>query len=134
MSKIMDQVMSKAVEIGELVRETDECKRLLLSNQAFEADLELKKDIGIFEESRSKLMQLEQSGAAPEDMEKANDEVMKNYEKIMVNPTMVEVTDAKQGMDEIITNIVKVIGSCIIGPSEGGCDEGSCAGCSGCSN
>lgn len=129
----MDQVISKAVEIGELVRETPECKRLLLSNQAFEADLELKKDIAIFEESRSKLMQLEQSGASQDEIQTANDQVMKDYEKIMVSTTMVEVTDAKQGMDEIITKIVQVIGSCIINTAEGGCSsEGGCSGCSGC--
>lgn len=133
MSKTMDQIMSKAVEIGELIRETDECKRLLICNEAFEADLELKNDIAIFEESRAKLMALEQSGSAQEEIQKANDEVMKNYEKIMVSPTMVEVTDAKQGVDQIITKIVQVIGSCIISASEqGGCNAGGCEGCSGC--
>ena len=127
----MDKIMSKAVEIGELLRETDACKRLLLSNVAFEADLELKDDIAKFEESRTKLMQMEQSGATQEEMEAQNTVVMDNYEKIMANPVMIEVTDAKQGVDEIITQVVRAIGSCIIESADNGCG-GECAGCSGC--
>jgi hypothetical protein len=40
----------KAVEIGELVRETEDCKNFAFKSSV-RSELELKKDIGIFEKS-----------------------------------------------------------------------------------
>lgn len=129
----MDQILSKAIEIGELLRETDQVKRLMVANMAFEADLDLRDKVGNFEMQRQKLMQMEKDGAKPEEMETQNAAIMSIYEEIMANPVMADMTDANNEVQELMNHIVHTISSCIVNASDD-CSScgGSCSGCSGC--
>lgn len=130
----MDQILSKAIEIGELLRETDQVKRLMVANMAFEADLDLRDKVGNFEMQRQKLMQMEKDSAKPEEMETQNAAIMSIYEEIMANPIMTEMTDANNEVQELMNHIVRTISSCIVNASDdcGGSCGGSCGSCSGC--
>ncbi|MBQ1334263.1 MAG: YlbF family regulator [Clostridia bacterium] len=126
----MDLILSKAVEIGELMRETEQVKRLLAANEAFEADEALRDKVGSFEMQRQKLVQMQNDGAANEEMEAQNSQIMSIYEEIMANPVMVDMTDANNEVQQIMNYIVRTISSCFAGQSDG-C-SGDCSGCGGC--
>ncbi len=126
----MDLILSKAVEIGELMRETEQVKRLLAANEAFEADEALRDKVGSFEMQRQKLVQMEKDGAKREEMEDQNAKIMSIYEEIMASPVMSDMTDANNEVQEVMNYIIRTISSCFMGVSDG-CG-GDCSGCSGC--
>ncbi|MBR2742760.1 MAG: YlbF family regulator [Clostridia bacterium] len=126
----MDLILSKAVEIGELMRETEQVKRLMAANEAFEADLALRDKVGDFEMQRQKLVQMEKDGAKREEMEDQNAKIMSIYEEIMASPVMSDMTDANNEVQEVMNYIIRTISSCFMGVSDG-CG-GDCSGCSGC--
>jgi len=127
----MDQILSKAIEIGELMRETDQVKKLMAANAAFGASPELQEKVANFEELRQKLMQMEKDGASQEEMEAQNNVIMSVYEEIMSNPVMVDMTDANNDVQDLMNYIVRTISSCIAEANDDGC-SGNCGGCSGC--
>ncbi|MBQ3379273.1 MAG: YlbF family regulator [Clostridia bacterium] len=126
----MDLILSKAVEIGELMRETEQVKRLLAANEAFEADEALRDKVGNFEMQRQKLVQMQNDGASNEEMETQNSQIMSIYEEIMASPIMSDMTDANNEVQQIMNYIIRTISSCFAGSS----DEcgGDCSGCAGC--
>ena len=126
----MDLILSKAVEIGELMRETEQVKRLMAANEAFEADLALRDKVGDFEMQRQKLVQMEKDGAKREEMEDQNAKIMSIYEEIMASPVMSDMTDANNEVQEVMNYIIRTISSCFMGASDS-CG-GDCSGCSGC--
>ena len=130
----MQEILAKANELGQLIKESDVAKTMLAAEQAVEADVELQKKIGAFNEKREMMMDLMQQGS--EDQEKIaalNDEIRQLYDAIMANKNMTDYNSARQAFDDMSNKVNGIITYYITGqnPAEGGC-SGSCSSCGGC--
>lgn len=130
----MQEILAKANELGQLIKESDVAKTMLAAEQAVEADVELQKKIGAFNEKREMMMDLMQQGS--EDQEKIaalNDEIRQLYDAIMANKNMTDYNAARQAFDDMSAKVNGIITYYITGqnPAEGGC-SGSCSSCGGC--
>lgn len=130
----MQEILAKANELGQLIKDSDVAKTMLAAEQAVEADVELQKKIGAFNEKREMMMDLMQQGS--EDQEKIaalNDEIRQLYDAIMANKNMTDYNAARQAFDDMSSKVNGIITYYITGqnPAEGGC-SGSCSSCGGC--
>lgn len=130
----MQEILAKANELGQLIKESEVAKTMLAAEQAVEADVELQKKIGAFNEKREMMMDMMQQGS--EDQEKIaslNDEIRQLYDAIMANKHMTDYNTARQAFDDMSSKVNGIITYYITGqnPAEGGC-SGSCSSCAGC--
>lgn len=126
-------IIEKARELGELLKEDDRCKRLQAAKAANDLDTSLQKLIGEFNLKRLALDNELQSEHIDRDKAKALEtELRQLYAQVMANPAMAEYTEAKQAVDELTGHINSIIQSSITGePEAQGC-SGGCEGCAGC--
>ena len=128
-----DLITNKAIELAQLIKEDDRCKRMQLSNIAFEANFELKTQLSEFNGERDKLFELINQNGDKEMINKLNAEVKAKYDDIMKNPVMIEYENARKDLDSILKQIDSIINYYITGEeSPESCDPSKCAGCAGC--
>ncbi len=123
----MDAILLKAIELGDLIGETEEAQRFRAANAAFESDPDLQELMNKFDEARKTLAQMEQGGDKTASQNQ-NNVVMGLYETIMKHDIMTEMTEANKAVQNIMNQVMGTINACISGS---GC-TGDCSGCSGC--
>lgn len=119
--------MKKAVEIGELLKDTDEMKALAEATAAYEKDEEL---IALVEKYNSLCAVM---ADVPEDDAVARSrfatEITELHGQIMQNASMLSYMQAKQLADRLTEDVIDTISRTIVGDSGcSGCD-GDCSHC-----
>lgn len=128
-------IIEKARELGELLKQDERCIRLQAAKAANDLDTGLQNLIGEFNLKRLSLDN-ELSGEHI-DRDKAKEyetDIRRLYGQIMAHPGMAEYTAAKKDVDELVGHINSIVQTSITGEPEtasGGC-TGSCEGCAGC--
>lgn len=129
-------VIEKARELGLALIEDERCKRLQAAKAANDNDAQLQELIGEFNLKKIQLnnefnRDIEQQ--SKEKLAGVENELKAIYAKIMENPSMVEFTQAKNDMDELIGHINSIIQMSVSGEVDGeGSCSGDCSGCAGC--
>lgn len=120
--------MKKAVEIGELLKDTDEMKALAEATAAYEKDVEL---IALVEKYNSLCAVM---ADVPEDDAVARSrfatEITELHGQIMQNASMLSYMQAKQLADRLTEDVIDTISRTIVGDS--GCHDGCDGDCSHC--
>jgi cell fate (sporulation/competence/biofilm development) regulator YlbF (YheA/YmcA/DUF963 family) len=129
-------VIEKARELGQAIIEDERCQRLQSSKAANDNNVQLQEMIGEFNLKKMQLnnefnTDLEQQ--SKDKLAKIEQELKDLYAKIMATDSMIEFTNAKNDMDELIGHINSIIQVSISGEvdEDGGCG-GSCDSCAGC--
>ena len=129
------EVIEKAKELGLAIMDDPRCKRLQAAKAANDTDPELQDMIGEFNLKKMQLnneFNKDPEQQSKEGLSKIENELKEVYAKIMANKAMIEFTEAKKEMDEMVGHINSIIQVSISGEvDEGGC-AGNCASCSGC--
>ena len=124
-------ILEKAAELGAMIRDSAEKKRLDEAAAAYNADDELISMIEKYNEHYAKVKADEESGSLREGVgEMVNQQLSAMYDVIMARPTMKEYTDANAAFDDLMQRVYSSITYQITG--ETGCGRGGCDGCSGC--
>lgn len=122
----MEKIIEKAAELGELIKETEEMKRLASAMEKYESDAEflaLVEKYNVFAAGmRSKKDDREVYAAL-------EDQLGDIYDEIMNHPTMKEYAEAKAEADELMEQVYGEITFRITGKRP--CNH-HCDGCDGC--
>lgn len=132
-------VINTARELGKAIQADDRYKRITEAQKKSDADKGLQDAIGAFNLKRTQLnAEVQKSEKDAEKIKEMDAELKQMYAKIFENPNMIEFTEAKAGMDEMISEINKIVGGSASGenpddidPSASDCG-GDCGGCAGC--
>ncbi len=128
----MEKIVMTARELGKLVKDTDEFKRLTLAQMAQEMDLSLQNKMKEFNETRDKLVDAMGNGKNDSPEVKALDEKLSAlFNEIKENEKMQELESASGSFDTIMKMVYDVLQLEITGqpPQSCGSDCSSCAGC-----
>ena len=132
-------VIDKARELGQLIQADERYSAYCKAKEANDKDEELQKLITEFQNKRMELnTEMSKDNRSAERLTALDDEIKSLYGTIMANENMAAYNDAKNAMDEMLSQINMVITCSANGedpmtcPTEQAGCGGSCAGCSGC--
>ena len=132
-------VIEKARELGQVIVENEKCKRLQAAKAANDSDSELQEMIGEFNLRKMQLnneFNKEPELQSKEKIIETEKGLKEIYAKIMASPSMIEFTEAKNDMDELLGHINNIIQMSISGEvdvdGDGGSCGGNCSSCGGC--
>ena len=129
----MDEILSKAKELGILMKERSETHRMKLAEVAMSANFELQKKIKEFDDIRQKVFEMMNEGVEDKTIiDPLNEQLKELYSQITAHPVMVEFDAAKKAFEDMSKKVNNAVQYEITGEIQGGCSASDCASCSGC--
>ena len=133
----MKQVMQKAQELADAIVASEVYRKMKDLEEALQNDEAAAEAVNDMARKRQKVEELlTEKGMDPEELKKANQEMIQ-AEKIMnANPKVAELKNARKSFSSMMDNVNRVLRLVITGEIreddfQGGC-SGNCSGCSGC--
>lgn len=132
-------VIEMTRELGKIIQQSDEYKKLETARIASDNDAELQEKIEKFNLIRMK-MDIESSKPEPDDakLSSLNEELMTIYTDVMSSDKMIEFNSAKETIDALMNNVTSILTAAVNGedpatfdPEAAAC-TGSCSTCGGC--
>lgn len=129
----MNQIVEKAKELGEILKQSAEFKNYNEVKEKYESDSELQVLISEFNLKKMAVMNKMQDEENPDEEKlKILQEEMRNaYSKVMTNETMSEFVRAKETFENLVNEMYGIINFAVTGVAPGGCDGSSCSSCGG---
>ena len=129
----MNQIVEKAKELGELLKQSDEFKNYNVVKAKYEADEELQTLISDFNLKKMAVMNQMQNEENPDEekLKSLQEEMRGAYAAVMSNATMTEFMKAKETFENLVNEMYGIINFAVTGVAPGGCDGSSCASCGG---
>ena len=134
----MKQVMQKAQELADAIVASDVYRKMKDLEEALQNDEAAAEAVNDMARKRQKVEKLlTEKGMDPEELKKANQEMIQAEKKMNANPKVAELKNARKSFSSMMDNVNRVLRLVITGEIreddfQGGCD-GNCSGCSGCS-
>ncbi|HHX57428.1 MAG TPA: YlbF family regulator [Clostridiales bacterium] len=131
-------IIEKTRELGKMLQEDERYKAYFAAKEMNDKDEDLQALIGEFNLKRVDLnMEMSKDEKNTEKLKDLDTEIKELYGKIMANPNMLAFNDAKNAMDDILSQINNIITMSANGEDPETCGEesscgGSCSSCSGC--
>ncbi len=127
-----EQIFEKAKELSDLIAYSDEKKNAQEASRALMEDKEASALINGYNEKREKkLAEFQDKQPTPEDVEKINEYLQLEFNKIMENDVVHEYVKASRLFEMMLTQMDNIIKQGVSVEDGGGC-SGSCSTCSGC--
>ena len=121
-------ILEKAAELGAMIRETEEKKRLDKATEAYEADEDMKAMIEKYSDYSRKTRDEFKDGKMTEAVYAlCQQQIADMYNMIMQRPTMVEYAAAKKEFDDLMQGVYGEITYQITGSRPCSHDCGSCS-------
>ncbi len=129
----MNEIVEKAKELGELLKQSDEFKNYNEIKAKYEADTVLQTLISDFNLKKMAVMNQMQNEENPDEekLKKLQEEMRTSYSAVMTNDTMTEFVKAKEAFEKLVNEMYGIINFAVTGVAPGGCDGSSCASCGG---
>lgn len=125
-------IFEKARELGNLLLETEEGKKLNDKKYIFDGNEEAKRKLYEYSRYREGVQVKIHSGELSEEELKAEQENMKKkIDEVMADPIISDMFKAEEEFSYLVNQVMNVLRATIEGTSEGGC-SGSCSSCGGC--
>lgn len=126
------KVYEKAHELGTMLAESEEFKRLCTAREAQSADGEASLVLMNYNRRREQLIQeASDPNITNEKMQEIRNEMEKEIDKLNQNKNIAEFMEAMEGFNTMMEQVNAIISSYIAPPQEGGC-SGNCGSCGGC--
>lgn len=128
-----EQIFEKAKELSDLIAFSDEKKNAQEASRMLMEDKEATELINGYNEKReAKLAEYKDKQPTPDEVEKINEYLQTEFNKIMENAVIREYVKASRLFEMMLTQMDNIIKQGV-SVDEGGC-SGSCSTCSGCSH
>ncbi len=128
-----EQIFEKAKELSDLIAFSDEKKNAQEASRMLMEDKEATELINGYNEKReAKLAEYKEKQPTPDEVEKINEYLQTEFNKIMENAVIREYVKASRLFEMMLTQMDNIIKQGV-SVDEGGC-SGSCSTCSGCSH
>lgn len=125
-------VYDKAHELGTMLAESEEFKRLSKAKEAQTADGEASLVLMNYNRRREQLInEASDPEISNERMQEIRNEMEKEIDKLNKNKNIAEFMDAMQAFNDMMEQVNGIVSSYIAPPQEGGC-SGNCGSCGGC--
>lgn len=130
----MDQIIEKAKELGELLKQSEQYKSYQVIKAEYEADSELQKLIGEFNLKKMAVMNemQKEENSDGEKLKALQDDMRKAYAAAMSNGTMTKYMKTKEIFENMVNDMYSIINYAITGVKSNGCDGSHCDSCGGC--
>ncbi|MBR2452557.1 MAG: YlbF family regulator [Clostridia bacterium] len=131
-----NQIIEKAQELGTMIAESEESKRVTKAADAMNADDEAIALLKAYNDNRKAATEkLRGTDPTKEELEEYKNYVQAEFEKIVKNNLIAEYLEADREFEMMVNQVNAVLTYFITGQEsasgEGGC-SGNCAGCSSC--
>jgi len=120
------EMLEMARELGQLIKNSSEMKRLTIAEENYDADIELQKLIDEYKAHDSAIATTDDA-MLTEAIEKRKNEI---YEAVVSNPVYNEFMSAQEDVNRLMNTVNSEISFIVTG--ERGCSDEGCSGCSGC--
>ncbi len=130
----MSKILDKAVELGELIRDSQEMKNYAKMEIVYENDVDAQRLTREYSEMREQLAErAKEEDITPQEMLEIRKKLGQKYEEVSANPVIKEYLESKKTVEDILAKIDSIIKYYVTGEEEaqGSCG-GNCSGCSGC--
>ncbi len=125
-------VFEKAHELGTMIAESEEFKRVNQAREAQTADGDAAIVLMNYNRKRDQLIkEASEPDISNERMQEIRNEMEKEVEKLNNNKTIAEFMEAMQAFNEMMDGVNGIVASYINPKDEGGC-SGNCGSCGGC--
>lgn len=126
------EILEKARELGMMIAESDEFKKLKETEQAQLADPDAQQMMADYNAKREEFAQIaSRDDLTKEDWEKLNMNAQAEFIKLCQNENIKNYLDANQLFQDLISKVNSIIAHFVRGDDDSGC-SGSCSSCSGC--
>ena len=131
-------IITKARELGKELQKDEAVVRMILAQSVYENDIDLQITIDKFNTTRDLLNQeMYKSPRDDEKIQSLNEEMRGYYQTVMESESMINYTNSKREVDDLIQNISKILSASVEGVDPYSVDvtescTGSCSSCSGC--
>lgn len=126
------EILEKARELGMMIAESDEFKKLKETEQAQLADPDAQQMMADYNAKREEFAQIaSRDDLTKEDWEKLNMDAQAEFIKLCQNENIKNYLDANQLFQDLISKVNSIIAHFVRGDDDSGC-SGSCSSCSGC--
>lgn len=127
-----EQIFEKAKELADLIAHSDEKKAAQEASRELISDKEASELINAYNEKReAKLAEYKDKEPSKEDVEKINEYLQGEFNKIMENAVIREYVKASRVFEMTLTQMDNIIKQGVSDEHSHGC-SGSCSSCSGC--
>ncbi|MBQ9211994.1 MAG: YlbF family regulator [Clostridia bacterium] len=133
----MKQVMQKAQELADAVVASDVYRKMKALEEAMQEDPEAAEAVNQMMRKRQRVEDLlTEKGMDPEELKRANLEMVQAEKEMNANPRVMELKAARKEFSAMMDNVNRVLRLVITGEIreddfQGGCG-GNCNGCNGC--
>ncbi len=125
-------VFEMARELGNMLKETEEYKRLSGARYIFDGDYESKKSMSDYVNLRDSIkIRMESGNFSKEDFEEESRKLNKMAEELKSQPVIGELINAENKFNNLANQVMDILRQTITGDDESSCG-GNCSGCSGC--
>lgn len=125
-------VFEKARELGNLLLETPEGKKLNDKKYIFEGNEESQRKLFEYSRYREAVQVKIHSGElSEEDLKVEQENMKKKIDEVTADPIISDMLKAEEEFSALVNQAMNVLRATIEGESEGGC-SGSCSSCGGC--
>lgn len=127
-------VYDKARELGNLLLESEEGKRLNDKRYIFDGSEESKRRLNEYSRYRESVhLKLNSGELGEEEVKLEQENLKKKIEEVTADPIISDMIRAEEDFANLVSSVMNIVRATIEGESEGfaGC-SGNCRGCSGC--
>lgn len=125
-------VFEKAHELGTMIADSEEFKRVNEAREAQTADGDAALVLMNYNRKRDQLIkEASEPNISNERMQEIRNEMEKEVDKLNNNKTIAEFMEAMQAFNEMMDQVNGIVASYINPKDEGGC-SGNCGSCGGC--
>lgn len=126
-------IIDKAKEVGILLAESEKFKRFKRAEMSYLQNEEAQNMVNEYSNKRLEFAKtINEKKLGPQEAQQYVDELGKDYEAMQHNDIIREYLDSKKEFDAFYQSVLDTIDYFVNGNQNGGCNQSSCAGCSGC--
>ncbi len=131
-------IITMARELGKALQKDEAVVRMILAQSVYENDIDLQITIDKFNTTRELLNQeMYKSPRDDEKIQSLNEEMRGYYQTVMESESMINYTNSKREVDDMVQKISKILSASVEGVDPYSVDvtescTGSCSSCSGC--
>ncbi len=127
------EILKKAEELGNMIRETPEYQKVMIAGQLQAQDEEATRLIDEYNEERNQIAaKMQKEDLTEEEIAALRIQLEQSYGKLLENTLISTYVNALDAFNELEQSVYKTISDTILG-KQGGCSSGGCSSCSSCS-
>lgn len=125
-------IFEKARELGNLILETKEGKKLNDKRYIFDANEDAKRKLFEYSRYRDSIqIKINNGELSGEELKSEQENLKKKASEVMEDPIIREMFAAEEELSAIVNQVINILTATVEGNADGGC-SGNCSVCSGC--